>query len=276
MFSFPSLSLDCRRLVPAEFLKKFGLILGFTSGAIIVSGLSTNLNIGQLQDLLRRQAQTEAAILAAEQVLGDLKDIETGARGYALAGEDRFLLPYEVASKQLAGRINTLDGLVRSSQQSRIDDLRRLAYQRLQASTALIEARRAGGIEAAVKEVRTDRGRLLMDQIREETEVIKRQEAMALEIRRDAVLISARAATYSSVVTVLLALLLIVLAYRIAREEIERRKAAERKLEQSIEAKEFQMLNVSGRLEHYIADFQNRKESIRDLQEALEEMKRSN
>ena len=53
-------------------------------------------------------AHTEEVLLEAEQVFSLLKDVETGARGYLLTRDPRFLAPMEVGEAQLRTHLTRL------------------------------------------------------------------------------------------------------------------------------------------------------------------------
>src|SRR6266702_566696 len=60
----------------------------------------------------RRLATQRAVIQQLEQVTSDLKDAESGHRGYLLTGENRYLEPYDVARRNVRKEITELQRLV--------------------------------------------------------------------------------------------------------------------------------------------------------------------
>jgi len=101
-------------------------------------------------------------------LLSELKDAETGQRGYLITGDDAYLAPHQAA---LASYHGTLDDL-RKLTADNPNQLRRLAAiaplidAKLAELKETVELRRNEGLQAATKIVVTDRGKVFMDQIR--------------------------------------------------------------------------------------------------------------
>jgi CHASE3 domain sensor protein len=98
-----------------------------------------------------------------------LKDAETGQRGFLLTGEDRYLIPYRQA---LADVPVILDNLKRTTatrpdQAERAEKLRPLVKDKLDELKETVDLRRREGLEAAVRVVRSDRGKAAMDHLRQ-------------------------------------------------------------------------------------------------------------
>ena len=109
------------------------------------------------------QVRTEFATL-----LSQLKDAETGQRGYLITGEDDYLEPYKVA---IGSAKNTLDDIRRltadnPNQQRRIASLGPLIDAKFTELKQTIDLRRTQGFDAAQKVVLSNVGKATMDQIR--------------------------------------------------------------------------------------------------------------
>ncbi|MGB8843241.1 MAG: CHASE3 domain-containing protein [Aliidongia sp.] len=109
------------------------------------------------------QVRIELAIL-----LSEMKDAETGQRGYVLTGIDSYLAPYEGA---LPGIKRTLALALKltadnPAQQRRLAGLSPLIDGKLAELKETIDLRRTQGVDAALKIVLTDAGKTFMDQIR--------------------------------------------------------------------------------------------------------------
>jgi PAS domain S-box-containing protein len=101
-------------------------------------------------------------------VLSLLQDAETGQRGYLLTGDDTYLQPFQVSGPRIEARLAEVAGLTRDNpdQQATIAGLRPLVAAKLDELGRTIDLRRAGRVDDALAEVRTNQGRDLMDQIR--------------------------------------------------------------------------------------------------------------
>jgi signal transduction histidine kinase/CheY-like chemotaxis protein len=101
-------------------------------------------------------------------VLGLVESAETGQRGYLLTGRDRYVTPYEEASKQLPASLDRLADLVRGNAQEQqgVVELRQLVKGKLDELRMTVDYRRAGRNEAALAVVNNDSGQRLMEDIR--------------------------------------------------------------------------------------------------------------
>jgi CheY-like chemotaxis protein/CHASE3 domain sensor protein len=129
-------------------------------------------------------------------VLSLAKDAETGQRGFLLTGEERYLEPYTTATAALPAEVQELDRLISDSesQQKQVEMLAALTTEKLEELGRTIELRRAGQTEQAVAMVRSDRGREVMERIRETVASMQTEERGLLVLRqadwRDAVTMS--------------------------------------------------------------------------------------
>jgi methyl-accepting chemotaxis protein len=185
------------------------LYLGFASVVLVLLALAaaSYSSVGGLSDANRWNIHTYQVIGEVDDAMSSLIDIETGQRGFALAGEDKFLEPYNhgmVAFKKhiAAAKVLTADN---PKQQERLDILLRTYEQWInKALEPEISLRRqvAEGrekIEAVIASVRAARGKESMDSMRaqvaqiiggeRELLVSRSKEAEALQARTNAVLV---------------------------------------------------------------------------------------
>ena len=103
-----------------------------------------------------------------ERLLSTLGDAETGQRGYLLTNDETYLQPYEAALRALEQRVNTVLAHLQGDGQSpeSLKPLRDLVTQKLAELSRTVELNRAGEYAAALKLVRSDEGKNLMDNIR--------------------------------------------------------------------------------------------------------------
>jgi len=102
-------------------------------------------------------------------LLSSLKDAETGQRGYLLTNSESYLEPYDTARADIPGEIQELRRLTADNpkQQELLSQIQRFGEQKLSEMQETIVLKRAGNQEGALAVVRTDRGKLLMDSIRQ-------------------------------------------------------------------------------------------------------------
>ena len=102
-----------------------------------------------------------------EGVLSTLKDAETGQRGFLLTGSESYLAPFNEAKAGLGPELARLEGLlVDPDQRQRLAQVRGFAGEKMAELQGTVDLRRRGLGDAAMAEVRTDRGRVTMDRLR--------------------------------------------------------------------------------------------------------------
>jgi signal transduction histidine kinase/CheY-like chemotaxis protein/CHASE3 domain sensor protein len=111
--------------------------------------------------------QTDAVRLQLNLLLSELKDAETGQRGFLLTGLESFLEPYDSARTSLPGELATLRRLtMHPDQQRNLETLEPLVTQKLDELAEAIALKRAGHADEAVEIVRSGRGKAHMDRLR--------------------------------------------------------------------------------------------------------------
>jgi len=101
-------------------------------------------------------------------LISQLKDTETGTRGYVITGDDKFLEPYRsslVESKRAFDHVRSLT-VDNATQQRRLDLLGPMVEARLAESKRVVDTRESAGWEAAAKLISGAEGKLIMDRIR--------------------------------------------------------------------------------------------------------------
>lgn len=119
-------------------------------------------------DAQREMAKDLEVISNLQRLESNVKDAETGQRGYLLTGEEGYLQPYNDSLAELKRDTAALQRLVSSDKLFK-DDLSRtsdLIQQKLEELARTIQLRREVGLAAALAEVHTDRGKDIMDRVR--------------------------------------------------------------------------------------------------------------
>jgi signal transduction histidine kinase len=129
---------------------------------------------------------TYEVLAALEGVTSELKDTETGQRGYLLTSEEAYLEPYHSGLINAPARLQELELLIADNpqQQLRTAQIRTLADKKLAELAETIQLHRLGKPEAALTLVKTDLGKYLMDEMRVVIEEIKVAEKILLEERQ--------------------------------------------------------------------------------------------
>ncbi len=189
-----------------------------------------------VRNLLRATARVEHAaevIDLANNVLGSLKNAETGQRGFIITADSSYLVPYENAEDSAASALARLREYTagNESQQHRLDTLDSVVAAKFAELEETMALRNREGFNAAAAAMRTDRGRELMDRARELESRIEAEERRFLVERGDRRAAIARRALVAialgGVLSFLLALLLNQAIRRDVAEQIEARRQAE-------------------------------------------------
>ena len=147
------------------------LVLAF----FLISGVVAYLNVQGLRANSQKVVGTHTTLVAIDQVLSTVQDAETGQRGYLLTGQDRYLEPYEDAVAAMDRDLAILTEVTSRdpAQQANLKEVKRHVGVKMEQLTRGIEARRTGGLAAAVAMIETDRGRTAMNAIRERLAIMR-------------------------------------------------------------------------------------------------------
>jgi PAS domain S-box-containing protein len=151
--------------------KRFGILTGFAvmMALLLVNAIAIRKQLAtQLsnQTWVAHTRKVQFELLKTESVL---QDAEVGQRGYLYTNDFKYLAPYQAATREVAGHLDSLQRLTSDNpyQQSRIVNLRQLSDKKLDELARTIAMARAGQAEAAKALVQSDTGLLLMDNIRD-------------------------------------------------------------------------------------------------------------
>jgi methyl-accepting chemotaxis protein len=150
--------------VARRLIAGFGLAALTLVVIIVVSYRNANRLIeNQAWVTHTHQVRTELADL-----LSQLKDAETGQRGYLISGEDSYLAPYQAALGVVKGTQESLRKLTADNpnQQRRLTAIAPLIDAKLAELKQTIDLRRTDGLDAAAKVVLSNAGKTTMDEIR--------------------------------------------------------------------------------------------------------------
>lgn len=180
-------------------------------------------------------AHTHRVLERLHAVQTALGDAETAQRGFLLTGDESYLEPYRHAREALPALLRELGSLLANTpeQQRRLDELARLAREKLAELARTVQQRRAGETAAALTQAREGEGEALTDAIREQVAAMRRFEE-TLADRRDAELgDSVNHALLLGLAGVCVSFLFLLLMYWLVRHEAQRRREKEHEIERS-------------------------------------------
>ncbi len=216
--------------VRRQFFKKVAGGFGLASAILVLIGVVSYQNTRVLIHTNNHVKKTQEKINRLEQLLSDVKDAETGQRGYILTGEKRYLRPYQEALANIEPEIEDLKNLTSSqpNQQKQILTLESLIAAKLAELNHTIDLRQNLGFAAALQVVRTDKGQNLMDEIRKIITDLENQEKGRLVQQSQAAKVSARNSLLTLAIAICLSFVIMAMVYYlIYREVIERKRTEE-------------------------------------------------
>ena len=168
---------------------------------------------------------THEVIERTSAVMTAVKDIETGARGFVITGNDAFLDPFVSGKKALPEVLKDLRKLTgdNAAQQRRLVELEPLVSEKTDEMNHFIEVRRApGGAEAAHRLVAAGEGKRTMDAIRRVLDEIQSAEHELLKVRAAEVESTSSGARLMIFAGTLLCLLLVTIAASVIVRSLSR------------------------------------------------------
>ncbi len=209
--------------------KKTLVGLGFASVILVGINALAYLNLKQHKNTSGELLHTREVLEKLETVSSDLKDAETGQRGYIITGEERYLNPHRNAVTQIKPELLALSKLTANhpKQQERLNALSTLVSQKLAELDQTINLRREKGFEAAQQVVLTDHGKQVMEQIRTIVQEMEKEERDRLEQSVQQAKANAKKDSFISTTGIVLSFMLLYFVYDSIKRELTARRQAE-------------------------------------------------
>ena len=145
-----------------------GLGLGLILAFFPITAIISYDNIQTLKINSAAVTRTHETLSTLQSLLSTIKDAETGQRGYLLTGDQGYLDPYNSALKEINSEMAAIARL--SEGNADLDQsvtlIRQNVDNKLSELQATIELRSTKGFDEAVALVKSDRGKIAMDNIR--------------------------------------------------------------------------------------------------------------
>ncbi|MEG4805422.1 CHASE3 domain-containing protein [Microcoleus sp. ARI1-B5] len=211
--------------------------IGTALALLILNAATSYRNTLKLVENEAWVSHTHRVLTELEATLSTLKDAETGQRGYLLTGEERYLEPYRSAIARVNAQIGGLQQLTADNnrQQQRIRDLKIAIDSKLAELEETIDLRRQKNLAAALRLVKTDRGKQIMGAIRQQVAVMTAEETQLLQQRARESQASAHLTIVTFTVAAVVDLLLLLLVFYLVKRDRTLRDNAEIKQNQLLE-----------------------------------------
>ena len=164
------------------FFKKIAAGFGLASAILVGIGMVSYRSLTGLVETSNQAVHSHKVLAKLEKLLSQIKDAETGQRGYLITGQEPYLEPYYAAIEVIDQQVKDLRRLTTANpnQQRRLDTLEPLIAQRLAVSKQIVDVRKNEGLETAKQLVLTGRGKDLMDNIRQVIREMEKAENLLL------------------------------------------------------------------------------------------------
>ncbi|WMY11392.1 diguanylate cyclase domain-containing protein [Paraburkholderia phenoliruptrix] len=161
------------RSAKADRNRFIALYVSMAVGLLVAAGLFVYEAKIIVADGLRDE-EAFSVLGAANRVLHDLENAETGQRGYLLTGDENYLVPYRQGVHDLDDTILRLQQAAGSDEKS-LELVRRVEHAKTSKVTELartVELARSGNRAGAIALVQTNEGKLYMDGLREDLNLL--------------------------------------------------------------------------------------------------------
>lgn len=171
------------------FGKKVALGFALSFAMLAVIGIVSYRSVDAMTKTSYLVTHTHQVLEHISSVLGQLKDAETGQRGFLLTGDENYLEPFRSGTAAAPKLIQDLRDLTSDNpnQQRRLDSMAPLVEAKFAELRRTIDLRRQSGLDAALKVVLTNEGKHFMDEIRQVCDQMEHEERELLKQRADEV-----------------------------------------------------------------------------------------
>ncbi|MFN6461072.1 MAG: response regulator [Nostoc sp. DedVER02] len=229
------LASDTRKLAQKgrkQFFKRIAGGFGVASAILILIGMISYQNTRVLINASNQVQKTQEKINRLEELLSEMKDAETGQRGYILTGQESYLEPYQAVLANIKPKIAGLKDLTtdQPSQQKHFATLESLITAKLAILKQTIYLRQNQGFEAALQVIQTNQGKHLMDEIRKIVYEIENQDKRLLKQQSQAAKASAKNTVLTLAFAICLSFVILAIVYYFIYREVRERKLTEETL----------------------------------------------
>lgn len=191
-------------------------------GVLVVNAVLTYRDVRALHANANRVAHTREVIAELQRTLSILKDAEMGERGYLLTEDPEKLEPYQDSIAALGKALDRLSALTADNphQQAHVEQLRRLADQKVKELKCTVALAKRKGRNAALEAVQLRRERDVVDDARASTVVMEEEEQRLLVERSSAYETAVEHTVASSVITTGIAVALLVAVAALTRHTV--------------------------------------------------------
>ncbi|MBA4312543.1 MAG: hypothetical protein C0417_07925, partial [Chlorobiaceae bacterium] len=227
--------------------------------------------VSQIEDA-KQVSHTHEVLQNLEEVLSDIKDVETGVRGFVITGNEQYLEPYYAQYDSIGIEINELRSLTSDNpnHQRCVDLLEPIVKDKIAFMSDAITIRKTKGFEATViEQYQTKRGNQLMDEIRAKIGEMKTEESRLLQER----IKKSEASSHNAIVTLIggniVSFVLLAVVFLLLIRENRVRKLAELASKQAEEEVRKLNADLARRIDKRTAELRKAYEKLQKSEERL-------
>lgn len=216
--------------------------------AFLVIGYLSYVNISNMLNDEAWVTHTQTVMDKTDSLLVTVLDAETGARGYVVTGQDKYLTPYNYALSNWNNRINELKQLTTDNpvQQSNIAKLSPLVNSKLAFLQQYVDLRKTSSLNATINFVDQGHGKEIMDNIRQVIDDMKSEEQTLLEQRTHTSEVAATNTEYVIIFgTIIAVILTIFTTIGINKKLTERQKLERANIELQIQSQQLKDTDIA-------------------------------
>ena len=212
--------------------RNVNVAFGVAVAVLVATGSASVWNGARARETARERARSAEHRAAMVRLVSYLDDAESGQRGYLITGRDAFLRPYLTAFDSLPAVVAQLERAWAgdSAQERRLDALRPVMAAALAELEQTVALRREGRGPAAIREVGSGRGQVLMDSVRAGTAAMLAAEDRRVAAYDARLAVAARISSATDTAGAALAVLFLGLALVVVNRDLTRRQHAEQGL----------------------------------------------
>lgn len=179
---------------------------------------------------------TYGVLQTSKEFFSNLKDAETGQRGYIITGDEKFLEPFYMAIEKNDNLLRELKHVTSTNlkQKSRIHEIELLSKNKFFELKKTIELRRDND-PASIATIKSGKGKEIMDRIRFVFDQIDKEEQNLLLKREDTSMTTTKFTKVLLIIGLLVSITILCIIYKVLQKQIARRKKNEMALYQSRE-----------------------------------------
>jgi CheY-like chemotaxis protein/CHASE3 domain sensor protein len=213
------------------------VLTGFTVSLlfVLVSAVTSYFSIDKLNSDTKWQSHTYDVINLVKEVEGHVLNSETGIRGFILAGETQYLVPYKKSASNILPAIQELKTTISddSAVAVLVDSLDFYAHEKVEEMKAVLQVYEAKGKEAAADKAMFGSGQLIKNKMLELSEQIVNVEKQLLIKRKADINKSSFQSELVVILSAFIIFCLILFLFSYIRQTFDRQKETENQIRDS-------------------------------------------